>query len=347
MGGLPNLIREYLEYLELERGLSQRTVSNYHRYLGRFLSWSKIEKPDDIQEDLVRKYRLWLNRYPTMAPRKRGILTTKSNRTMDQGKNQAGDSQGGNTKKGLPIASDTFPITRDFDIRTKNYHLIVIRQFLRFLIKRGVPALAPEKIELAKAPERTVAFLEPKEVRRLLDAAGGTSMRARRDRAILETLFSTGIRVSELCQLTIDQINLEQAEFHVRGKGNKVRLVFISESAQEGLRNWLDARKDIIEPALFVRLRRGKEKSYTPLTPRSVQRIVQYYATKAGITGKSISPHALRHSFATDLLRSGADLRSVQALLGHASIATTQIYTHVTDPHLKEIHKKFHGKSLK
>lgn len=225
--------------------------------------------------------------------------------------------------------------------RTQNYYLIALRAFLKFLRKRDVPCISPERIELAKLPERSLDLITSTELNRLLDATKGTSERALRDRAILEMLFSTGLRVSELCSLDSD-IDLTRDELSVRGKGEKVRVVFISPAAKEAVRAYLKARKDM-EAALFVNVTEAKKKAPSRLTPRSIQNLIKTYAAKAGIT-KKVTPHVLRHSFATDLLSNGADIRSVQALLGHASINTTQIYTHVTDAHLREVHKKFHSR---
>ena len=230
---------------------------------------------------------------------------------------------------------------------TQNYHIIAIRGFLKYLAKRDIKTIPAEKVELGKQEEREVTFLEPAELRRLLQAPEGTSLSSLRDRAILETLFSTGLRVSELCSLNRDEIDINRGEFAVRGKGNKLRLVFLSEPAKAALASYLDKRNDAHE-ALFIRIPRNERfEKYEDLrlTPRSVQRIIKKYAVIAGIVGKKVSPHALRHSFATDLLRSGADIRSVQALLGHSSVTTTQIYTHVTDKQLREVHQRFHGKS--
>lgn len=228
--------------------------------------------------------------------------------------------------------------------RTQNYYLIALRAFLKFLRKREIPSISPERIELAKLPERSLDLISPTELTRLIGSAKGTDLRTLRDRAILELLFSTGLRVSELCNLNSD-IDLSREDLSVRGKGEKVRVVFISPSAKEAVQAYMKARKDL-EEALFVNIRAdnaaGKKKPER-LTPRAVQLLIKKYAAKAGIT-KKVTPHVLRHSFATDLLGNGADIRSVQALLGHASINTTQIYTHVTDAHLREVHKKFHGK---
>lgn len=294
--------RQFLEYIEIERGRAVKTIENYDHYLSRFFQWAKITDTKEITEEKIREFRLWLNR-------------------------QEG-AGGGSMKR-----------------RTQNYYLIALRAFLKFLRKRDVPCISPERIELAKLPERSLDLITSVELERLLKATEGTSQRALRDRAILETLFSTGLRVSELCSLNSD-IDLTRDELSVRGKGEKVRVVFISPAAKEAVRAYVKARKDM-EEALFVNAVSEKvkpKKAPTRLTPRSIQNLIKTYAAKAGIT-KKVTPHVLRHSFATDLLSNGADIRSVQALLGHASINTTQIYTHVTDAHLREVHKKFHGKN--
>jgi site-specific recombinase XerD len=225
--------------------------------------------------------------------------------------------------------------------KTQNYYLIALRAFLKFLRKRDIAGLSPEKIELAKVPDRSLDLLTSTELQRLFQATEGTDEKSLRDKAILETLFSTGLRVSELCALNSD-IDLARDELSVRGKGDKVRVVFLSDDCKNAIRAYLKARKDM-EEALFVTAPLNKT-APTRLTPRSVERMIKVYAAKAGIT-KKVTPHVMRHSFATDLLSNGADIRSVQQLLGHASINTTQIYTHVTDSHLRDIHKRFHGKS--
>lgn len=294
------LITDFLEYLEVEKNRSQKTIANYDHYLRRFVQWSEISDPQKIDEDLIRKYRIFLNRY-----------------------------------KGL--------FDRELKKNTQNYHIIALRCFLKYLVKRDIKTMAAEKIELARQTPREVEFLEEDELNRLLAAAAGDKFNILRDKAILETFFSTGLRVSELCQLNRKIIDLNKGEFGVRGKGGKIRVVFLSESAKKSLKNYLDKRVDTDE-ALFIRQRSGFDN--LRLTPRSIERIIKYYAVKAGIM-KKVTPHTLRHSFSTDLLRNGADLRSVQALLGHSSITTTQIYTHVTDKHLKEIHQMFHAKKQK
>jgi len=291
--------QEFLEYVEIERGRSVKTVENYDRYLSRFFEHAKVKKPIDISDDAVREFRLWLNRQPVR--------------------------DGGSVKR-----------------RTQNYYLIALRAFLKYLRKRSVKTLEPERIELAKLGEREVEFIAEDELARLLAAPKGDSLSAVRDRAILETLFSTGLRVAELASLNRD-INLNRDEITVRGKGDKLRVVFLSEGAKKSLTEYMKKRDDI-DDSLFAQTGKPSSKDRsTRLTTRSIERIVKKYAIQAGIT-KKVTPHTVRHSFATDLLQNGADIRSVQALLGHASINTTQIYTHVTDKHLRDIHKKFHGK---
>jgi len=302
MLSLNNLLTEFLEYLEIERNRSQKTIENYHHYLKRFLAWAKVSSPADITADLVRSYRIYLNRKT--------------------------DEKGNSLKK-----------------VTQNYHIIAIRSFLKYLAKRDIKSLSAEKIEIGKNPSHEIEFLDSDELNRLLESASGSGVKSLRDRAILELLFSAGLRVSELVSLDRDQINLSRQEFSVTGKGDKIRIVFISDTAREALEKYLSKRIDIDE-ALFIRFSRPKAdppRADKRLTPRSIQRIVKYYAAKAGIV-KDVHPHTLRHSFATDLLANGADIRSVQTMLGHSSITTTQIYTHITNQQLKEIHKKFHGK---
>lgn len=301
------LKRQFLEYLEIEKGRSLKTVENYDRYTERFLDFSKIKKPDEITDKLVREYRLWLNRQP-VAP--------------------------GNSKSSETIKK-----------KTQNYYLIALRMFLKYLAKIGVPSMPAERIELAKVPDRNLDLISSDELGRLLKAPDGDDVKSLRDRAILELLFSTGLRVSELCSLSAD-IDLSKDEFSVRGKGEKVRVVFLSPEAKQAVKSYLGKRSDMDE-ALFVRFGPGgAKKDSARLTSRSVERIVKHYAVKAGIS-KKVTPHIVRHSFATDLLSNGADLRSVQALLGHSNIQTTQVYTHVTDKHLRDIHKAFHGKGRK
>lgn len=301
MNDLSKFITEFLEYLEVERGRSQKTIENYDHYLRRFLSWAKIKRPEQITLEIVRKYRLYLNR-----------LRGPSGETMK------------------PI--------------TQNYHIIALRSFLKHLAKRDIKSLVAEKLELAKIPERQVCFLEREELERFLASPSKNKIADFRDQAILELLFSTGMRVSELCSLNRDSINLKRDEFSVRGKGGRVRVVFLSESAKAALKEYLNKRTDI-DKAFFVReVKKNDESSELRLTSRSVERIIKKYAAKAGLT-KKVTPHTLRHTFGTDLLLSGADIRSVQEMLGHKSVTTTQIYTHITDKELRRVYKKFHGKS--
>ncbi len=304
---LEKLKRQFLEHLEIEKGRSLKTVENYDRYLNRFFSYAKISNAGEITEDAIRNYRLWLNRQPTTNNKQPTTGTLKKN--------------------------------------TQNYYLIALRAFLKYLSAREIPSLSAEKIELAKVSERSLDLISSEELERLLSAPEGNSIKPLRDKAILELLFSTGLRVSELCSLSRD-VDLKKDEFSVRGKGDKIRVVFFSASAKDAVKKYLEKRTDM-DDALFINIGRvNKEKESIRLTPRSVERIVKHYAIKAGIS-RTVTPHIIRHSFATDLLENGADLRSVQALLGHANINTTQIYTHVTDKHLREIHKAFHGKRRK
>lgn len=296
--------RQFLEYLEIERGRSVKTIENYDRYLTRFLEYAKTDDPKKVTENMVREFRLYLNRQP-----------------------------------GTKVGSRMEPMKR----KTQNYYLIALRAFLKYLRKRGVSSLNPERIELAKVAERSLDLISPQELYRLMKAPDTTTLRGLRDRAILELLFSTGLRISELCALSIDDVDLSRDEFSVRGKGDKIRVVFLSDEAKRAISAYLKARKDMSD-ALFIQYgKNAKGASDVRLSPRAVQRMLKQCAAEAGITRK-VSPHVIRHSFATDLLSNGADLRSVQALLGHSNIATTQVYTHVTDKHLREVHKKFHGK---
>lgn len=304
MTDVVELKRQFLEHLEIERGRSVKTIENYDRYLDRFFAFGKLKKVSDLTEEQVREFRLHLNR-------------------------QAGTKVGGRVE----------PMKR----RTQNYYLIAIRAFLKFLRKRGIEALSPERIELAKVPQRSLDLITPRELQRLLDAPDTKTIEGKRDKALLELLFSTGLRISELCALSIDDVDLTRDEFSVRGKGDKIRVVFLSDKAKKTVGDYLKARKDM-DDALFIRYgRKAKKGEDLRIHPRMVQRVLKKYAAQAGITRK-VTPHVIRHSFATDLLSNGADLRSVQALLGHANIGTTQVYTHVTDKHLREVHKKFHSK---
>jgi len=227
---------------------------------------------------------------------------------------------------------------------TQDYYIIALRVFLKYLAKINVDTLPSDKIELGKTEDRDIEFLESRELNRLLDSANGNKLSNLRDRAILELLFCSGMRVSELISLDRDNIDFKSEELSIKGKGGKIRIVFVSESAKNALANYLKKRRDT-DSALFVRLSKTNKGNglNLRLTQRSVQRIVKKYSIRAGIT-KKVTPHTLRHSFATDLLKNGADIRSVQAMLGHSSITTTQIYTHVTNKHLRDVYKKFHNK---
>ena len=297
-------INDFLESLEVEAGRSRYTARNYELYLERLIEFGGEElKPSDIDEEWLRTYRLWLNRYQTPQ------------------------------KKGLSVA-------------TQSYHLIALRGFLKYLAKRHIKSLDPALVDLPRSHRPQVTFLHVDEIEAILNQIPVDNETGLRDRAILELLFSTGLRISELIALNRDSVNLERKEFMVRGKGQKDRPVFVSDSAALAVADYLSERKDSL-PALFLNNSKnqplaGTSGDYRRLTPRSVERIINKYVRAAGIT-KHVTPHTLRHSFATDLLMNGADLRSVQSLLGHSNISTTQIYTHVTDPHLKEIHEKFHS----
>jgi len=302
-------LNRFLEYLEVERGLANNTLIGYSFYLKRFLAFAtaqNVTKVNQISQDLIHRYRLHLNRL--------------ANREYS------------NLKK-----------------NTQNYHLIALRQFLKYLSKNDIASLDSNKVELAKQEPRQVTFLEGYDLAAFLQAPLATPKSSKlvklRDRAILEMLFSTGLRVSELARLKINDLNLKKTEFTVRGKGSKLRLVFLSNDAKTAVKTYLEARQDT-EPFLFVghgKINKETNPQYG-LTPRSIERLVEKYAVAAGIT-KKVTPHTLRHSFATDLLIGGADIRSVQQLLGHASITTTQVYTHVTDQQLRQVYQNFHGKS--
>lgn len=311
-GKLHRYYIQFLEYLEIERNRSRLTLRNYDHYLKRFVDFCAkkygVTDPEDIDLELMRSYRLFLNRFE---------------------------------ENGKPLK-----------MITQNYHLIALRSFFKYLARRDIKSLAAEKIELPKPPSRHVEFLEPADVANLIDSTKQEKdkLTRLRDKAILETLFSTGLRISELCNLNKDSINTKRREFSVKGKGDKIRLVFLSDRAIASIEEYLKARDDNSK-ALFIRhdhkesvekqMKSFSEKAMG-LTPRTVQRIIKKYAKLAGIM-KNISPHTLRHSFATDLLSNGADIRAVQELLGHASISTTQIYTHLTNRRLKDVYDKYHN----
>jgi len=300
---LSKLITDFLEHLEVEKNASQLTIRNYHHYLQRFLAFAGDIQPKEINQELVRKYRVYLARY------------------VDE-------------KTGLPLKKVT-----------QNYFVIALRAFLRYLAKNDIETLAAEKIELGDQDPRPIKVLDNEQLSRLLSAPDVSKIDGLRDKAILETLFSTGLRVSELAKINRDKINLDRREFGIVGKGGKERVVFISDSAAEWIDKYLSQRKDRYSP-LFIRYSGKKDHSKNGermrLSVRSIERIVEKYVRKAQIPIKA-SPHTLRHSFATDLLINGADIRSVQEMLGHANISTTQIYTHITNRHLKDVHKAFHS----
>lgn len=311
------LLKDFLEYLEIERNVSQLTIRNYKHYLERFIAFlgskspplsfakASASKPSDITGEKIREYRLFLSRY---------------------------------------VDAHDISLKRV----TQNYHLIALRSFLKYMIKRGIKVISPETIELGKAESRSIKFLEREQVERLLNMPEISKPEGYRDKAILEMLFSTGLRVSELVKLNRDHINLDRKEFGVIGKGRRPRVVFLSHTATEWLKKYLGKRADSFEP-LFIRYSGKKPDDDDKtgesrrLTARSVQRLVEKYVKKARLPVK-ITPHGLRHSFATDLLSGGADLRAIQELLGHKNVSTTQIYTHITNPQLREIHAKFHRK---
>lgn len=298
---LSEAILKFLEYMEIEQNRSLKTIENYHHYLDRLVEFTDDVRVEKIDEETVRKWRLWLNRL--------------------------------SDEHGQPISKTT-----------QNYHLIALRSFLKFGNKRGWNVLAPDKIELARVKRPQVTFLSPTELSRLFAQPDTSALPGLRDRAMLELLFSSGLRVSELVNLNRDHINLRRREFMVRGKGQKDRPVFISPEAAQWIDEYITRRTDTMVP-LFIRYSGSQnltnDGNAQRLTARSVQRMINTYTRRAGIT-KKVTPHTLRHSFATDLLMNGADLRSVQSMLGHSNISTTQIYTHVTDPHLKQVHEKFH-----
>ena len=304
MSEIKNLLKDYLDYLEIEKNRSPKTRENYEHYLNVFLDLSKVQSPKDITDSTVREFRLTLAR----------------NQTFDS-------PQGQKAKRSLKKL-------------TQSYYIIAIRNFLKYLAKRDIKTLAAEKIELPKTPSRQIEVLEYKDLEQLLAAPKGDSLRALRDKAILETFFSTGLRLSELCALP-RTIDLRRGEVSIRGKGDKIRVVFIADSAREAIQNYLKKRGDT-ESALFVSINKSG-KVIGKITPRSVQRLIATRAREAGLP-KHVHAHELRHSFATDLLMNGADLRSVQELLGHSNISTTQAYTHLTNKALREVHKAFHGK---
>ena len=294
------LKRQFLEYLEIEKGRSLKTVENYDRYITRFLVESGVKQAKDITESHIREFRLKLNRSSGVKMRGQASATMKKN--------------------------------------TQNYYMIALRSMLKYARKCNITTLTPDAIELAKTGARHLDLISIDELTRLLKAPDTKELKGMRDKAILDLFFSTGLRLSELCSLNRD-LDTSKDEFSIRGKGEKVRVVFLSDAAKDSIRRYLAARKDM-DDALFVDT--VKSKTGSRLTPRSIERLVRHYASAAGIS-KKVTPHVLRHSFATDLLSNGADIRSVQMMLGHANIATTQVYTHITDKQLRDVHKKFHS----
>jgi site-specific recombinase XerD len=303
---LSGAIRHFLEHCEIEKNQSKRTLVNYQHYLGRFLEFAKDTELSAINLEMVKKYRLFLNRFE-------------------------------------------FRPNEPLSIKTQNYHIIALRAFLKYCAKQDWKTLEPEKIELSKIPDRTVEYLTREELERLFEAVDTSNIIGLRNRAIMEFLYSTGLRISELTSLDRNQVNLERGEFQVRGKGRKMRIVFLSERAKTWITDYLEERDDGYEP-LFLNHRRARKKKegavtmkgeHRRLTDYTIQEMVRRTAYEAGIV-KKVTPHVLRHSFATELLINGADIRSVQEMLGHASITTTQIYTHLTNKKLKEVHERFH-----
>ncbi|OGM11486.1 hypothetical protein A2Z22_00350 [Candidatus Woesebacteria bacterium RBG_16_34_12] len=307
-------VNEFLEYLEIEKGSSPLTIRNYHHYLFRFSEYLKKEgirlNIKDINPEIVRQYRVYLSRLPAFPQQKK--------------------------------VSNKLTLSR----KTQSYHVIALRSFLRWLIKNDYKVMSPEKIDLPKVSDRQVKFLTGNQVDRLLNAPSLSTIMGKRDKAILEMLFSTGLRVSELVSLNRDKIDLQRRELGIVGKGGHARVVFLSKRAAEWVDDYLKIRKDRFKP-LFIRHKGKTDPSISDekvrLTPRSIQRMIKKYVQKIKLPVDA-TPHVLRHSFATDLLMAGADLRSVQEMLGHKNVQTTQIYTHVTKKHLRDIHEAFHGK---
>lgn len=304
MNKLANLIEKFLVHAEIDKNQSHKTLENYRHYLGRFLEFAGDISPKKIDYALVQKYRLHLNRLEF---------------------------------KGKELSK-----------KTQNYHIIALRAFLKYLHKNDIETLSAEKIELSKIPERTVDFLTREEVENIFNQVDTSKKIGMRDRAILECLYSTGLRVSELCGLNRDQVNLKTREFAVRGKGSKMRIVFLSKRAQIWIEDYLKIREDNYDPLFISYSRRSKNKidlengESRRLQRDTIEAIVAKYRRLAGVV-KKVTPHTMRHSFATQLLQNGADIRSVQEMLGHSSITTTQIYTHLTNQRLKEVHDKFHS----
>src|SRR3990172_7405607 len=300
-------IEEFLDYLQVERGASPLTIRNYRHYLNRFIGWLGVEHIHQGLTDINSEIVRRFRVHLSGLP----------------------DGKGGTIGR-----------------KTQGYHAIALRSFLKWLIKNDYKVLAPEKIDLPKIPERQVKFISGDQVDRLLNSPSLSTIQGKRDKAILEVFFSTGLRVSELVKLDRDKIDLERREFGIIGKGGRARVVFLSTRSAEWLKKYLNSREDNYKP-VFIR-HKGKMDPSTPdekmrISPRSVQRMIKKYVRKIKLPVDA-TPHVLRHSFATDLLMAGADIRSVQEMLGHKNISTTQIYTHVTNKQLRDIHSAFHGK---
>lgn len=333
---IDKLIIDFLEYMEIEKGRSTNSIANYDHYLQTFSTFAKssgIDDPEKIDQELIRKYRLALNRGELRSQKwvaerlRHGVIADPVKRTSLNDE-----------------LTDSKPLSKN----TQNYYLIALRSFLKYLSHRDIKTFDGNKIELAKTSERQITFLETEELDAILSKPDLKTIQGIRDKAILDLFFSTGLRVSELAALKITDINLEKSEFSVIGKGGKVRVVFLDSEAKQSLKRYLDARTDKSD-WLFISyghsnkpITNNRLPITDPITPRSIQRMIKKYALAAGIT-KDVTPHTMRHSFATDLLQNGADLRAVQSLLGHSSVTTTQIYTHVTDQHLQDVHQAFHG----
>ena len=332
---IEKVLKEYLDYLEIEKNRSRKTRENYERYLRAFINFSKIKKPEDITAEAVKNFRIWLARNPV-----------RDRSSQDDRSHSASQRTASSGIKKI----------------TQTYYAIAIRNLLKYLVRNDYSALSPDKIELPKISRRQIDIIEYKDLERFLNSPNTSNLRGLRDKAILEVLFSTGLRISELCDLD-RYLNLERGEITIRGKGEKLRVVFLSERAKAAIKNYLAKRTDPLEHLFISLSKQISDKKQLPrslmttgtptrslgakvigkITPRAVQRLVEFYRRKAGIT-KNITPHQIRHQFATDLLMNGADLRSVQELLGHSNISTTQIYTHITNKELKDIHKAFHGR---
>lgn len=303
---LPTLIEEFLEYCEIERNLSPLTIRDYRHYLNHFSAWSQINSPINKPTD-----------FTLDVVRKYRVYLAHFN------------SPNGN----LPLKKVT-----------QNYYVIALRSFLKYLSKKDIKVVTADKIELPKTESRSLKFLDREQLERLLASPDVSKDQGLRDKTLMEMLFSTGLRVNELCKLDRDQINLERREFGIIGKGGRARVVFLSDRACIWLEKYMTRRIDTYK-ALFIRYAGSKDPitgEKMRLTPRSVQRVIDKYVKKTKLPVKA-TPHVLRHSFATDLLFNGADLRSVQEMLGHKNVATTQIYTHVTNTQLKSVHKSFHS----